>query len=130
MSEISLKAKKIGSTISFYNKSEYTSFLSEIVEGTELIITISRKRSLNQNALFHKWISIIADYMGESPEAVKVWLVCKFFGCNDTEIDGKTYTIPVSTSKLNKKEFANGMNLIELWALQELSIKLPSLETL
>lgn len=130
MNEVVLKAtKQNGPTISFSNRKEYLDFLKEIEDGAELVITISRKRSTNQNALFHKWIGIIADHIGESPEATKMWLVCKFFGCNEEEIEGKTYTIPISTSKLNKKEFANGMNLIDLWASQELGILLPSLNT-
>ena len=88
---------------------------------------ISLKRSLGQNRLFHKIVNIVADYIGESFEATKAYLVCKFFGCTEVIIENVVYTVPVSTSKLNKKEFAHGLTNLYIWA-EENNIKLPKQE--
>ncbi len=131
MNEISLKAirtiRENKPFIKFVNKDEYLNFIKELSEGEELVITIAKKRSLNQNALFHKWVSILASEIGYDFDTMKVWLVCKFFGCKEEEIDGKIYSIPVSTSKLNKKEFADGMTNMYLWASEQGFI-LPNLQ--
>lgn len=106
---------------------ELQEFLKDLVDGEELVIEISIKRSLGQNRLFHKIVSIIADYIGESFEATKAYLVCKFFGCTEVVIENNSYTVPISTSKLNKKEFAQGLTNLYIWA-EEHNIKLPKQE--
>lgn len=126
MSEITLKAIKVKDTISFRNKKEYLDFLKEIPDSTELVITISSKRSLDQNKLFHKLVSLCSEQMGISFDEGKVWLVCKFFGCTETTIENSVYTIPVSTSKLNKKEFAVGLTNLIIFATEELGIQLEN----
>lgn len=106
---------------------ELQDFLKDLADGEELVIEISIKRSLGQNRLFHKIVSIVADYIGESFEATKAYLVCKFFGCTEVVIENNSYTVPVSTSKLNKKEFAQGLTNLYIWA-EEHDIKLPKQE--
>lgn len=106
---------------------ELQDFLKDLADGEELVIEISIKRSLGQNRLFHKIVSIVADYIGESFEATKAYLVCKFFGCTEVVIENNSYTVPVSTSKLNKKEFAQGLTNLYIWA-EEQNIKLPKQE--
>lgn len=106
---------------------ELQEFLKDLVDGEELVIEISIKRSPGQNRLFHKIVNIVADYIGESFEATKAYLVCKFFGCTEVVIDNNSYTVPVSTSKLNKKEFAQGLTNLYIWA-DENNIKLPKQE--
>lgn len=134
MSEIILKAVKRTvsdqPTVVFTNRSEYLDYLKEIPDNQEVLVTIAHKRSLDQNKLFWSWIKIIADYIGESQETTKVWLTCKFFGCEEKEIDGQIYTIPVSTSKLNKKDFANGLTQMNIFAFEKLNIILPYKDTL
>lgn len=124
--EKTFKAVKIsnGNSISFRNVQEYKEFLKEFPDGAELLITVSSKRTLDQNKLFHKLVSLCSEEMGISFDEAKVWLVCKFFGCNEVTIENNTYTIPVSTSKLNKKEFALGLTNLIIFATEELSIQL------
>lgn len=130
MSEITLKAIKTKDTISFRDKKEYSDFLKEIPDSTELVITISSKRSLDQNRIFHKWVSIIASEMGEVPEAIKIWLLCTFAGCTETEIEGVTLKVPVSSSKLNKKEFSELLYNIDIWASENLNVRLPNKDSI
>lgn len=131
MNEITLKAirkEREGLPSLEFPKGEYYSFLREIPLNAEMVITISRKRSLNQNALFHKWINIISSEIGEDSEVVKYWLKCKFLGCEEKEIDGHTYSIPPETSKLNKQEMSDFMQRVYIFAAEELHVNLPSNE--
>lgn len=104
-------------------------WLKDFKSGEEVVITVASKRSLNQNALFHKCVGIIADYMGEDFSVCKHWLKCKFFGCREEEIEGVIYQIPVETSKLSKKEMADGMTKMYQFAAEN-GIKLPSNDVL
>lgn len=124
--EKSFKTIKTKDSISFRNKKEYLDFIKEFEEGHELIVTISSKRTLDQNKLFHKLVSLCSEQMGISFDEGKVWLVCKFFGCTETTIENSVYTIPVSTSKLNKKEFAVGLTNLIIFATEELGIQLEN----
>lgn len=131
MNEITLKAVRITKnnqpSIRFNDKSEYLDFIRDIKDGEEIVITIAKKRSLNQNALFHKWVSILSNDIGYDFDTMKVWLVCKFFGCKEEEIDGTIFTVPISTSKLNKKQFADGMTSLYAWATEN-GFNLPTIE--
>ena len=105
-------------------------WLAELKDGEEIIISVSTKRSSNQNAMFHKWCALVGDYMGENPETVKMWLKCKFLGCVEEEIEGVIYQIPPETSKLNKKQMSDFMQQVYIFATAEMEIKLPSNEEL
>lgn len=124
------KAVKISSggtpTVSFKDKKEYLDFLKEISDNSELLITISSKRSLDQNALFHKIISLVANEIGEDFSTCKVWLTCKFFGCVEKDIDNQTITVPVQTSKMNKKDFADSLTSLIIFVTEELKINLDT----
>lgn len=111
-------------SISFKNITEYREFLKEIPDSSELVITISDKRSLDQNALFHKIISLVASEIGEDFSTCKIWLTCKFFGCVEKEIDNTVLTVPVQTSKMNKKDFADSLTSLIIFATEELGIVL------
>ena len=130
MSEITLKAIKVKDTVSFRDRKEYLDFLKEIPEGTEILIKISDKRSLNQNSIYHAWITLIASEIGESFDTTKIYLTCRFFGCTEKEVDGIVLTIPVSTSRLDKKTFAEGLQSLYLWALEDLNMALPNKDTI
>lgn len=125
--EIILKASKQTKNNKAYvnlSSAQLQEFLKDIADGEELVVEISLKRTLSQNRLLHKIINIVADYMGESFENAKAYLVCKFFGCTEALIEGVTYTVPVSTSKMNKKDFAQGLTNLYIWA-EENNIVLP-----
>lgn len=108
-----------------FDKTEYLSTLKEIDDGTEVVIEILIKRSLSQNNLLHLWIGILASEWGESFSHVKAKVVCDFFGCEEVEYQGKSYIVPVSTSNLDKKTFADGLTNMYIWALEN-GYNLPS----
>lgn len=109
------KSSKQGIPSLTFPKDAYKEFLNKLDDYEEVVIEISIKRSLDQNAKFHKLVQIMSEHMGESFEAVKAYLVCKFFGCDDVEIEGRHYTIPVKTSQLSKEEFTIGLTALCQW---------------
>ena len=128
--EKTFKAIKTNNTVSFRNLNEYREFLKEIPDGTEILIRISDKRSLDQNSIYHAWITLIASEIGESFDTTKIYLTCRFFGCTEKEVDGLVLTVPVSTSRLDKKTFAEGLTNLYLWALEDLNMTLPNKDTI
>lgn len=128
--EKTFKAIKTNNTVSFKNLNEYREFLKEIPDGTEILIRISDKRSLDQNSIYHAWITLIASEIGESFDTTKIYLTCRFFGCTEKEVDGLVLTVPVSTSRLDKKTFAEGLTNLYLWALEDLNMTLPNKDTI
>ncbi len=129
--EIQLKGSKQSLNSIPYAKFEIKQlqmWLSELKDGEELVISVATKRSSNQNRLFHQWVGLIANYIGESPEVVKMWLKCKFLGCIEEEIEGVVYKIPPETSKLNKKQMSDFMQQVYIFATTEMEIKLPTNE--
>ena len=113
-------------TISFSSKKDYLDYISQFNDGEEVLVEILSKRTLSQNRIFHLWIKCIASHIGESFEAVRMWMVCKHFGCEEKEIEGKLYNIPCSTSRLSKQEFTESLQSMYIWALEELNIALPN----
>lgn len=113
-----------------FPKTEYWRWLEQFPDGESLVITISNKRSVGQNSLYHKWISIIANEIGEDTATTKAYLSYRFLGFTEKEIDGIIVKTPYSTSKLGKKDFNNLMEQVNAWALQELNVILPSNEYL
>lgn len=119
------KQTKEGIPYLAFGKEKYLEFLSTMSDGTEVIIDILAKRSLSQNKLLHLWIGILASEWGEPSAHVKAKLVCDFFGCEEIEYNGKSYIVPVSTSTLDKKTFAEGLTNMYIWALEN-GYNLPS----
>jgi len=119
------KQTKEGHPYLAFGDKKYIEFLSTFVDGTELVVDILAKRSLSQNKLLHLWIGILASEWGEPFSHVKAKVVCDFFGCEEIEYNGKSYIVPVSTSSLDKKIFAEGLTNMYIWALEN-GYNLPS----
>lgn len=119
------QTRKTGEPYLHFDKSAYLATLKEVADGTEVLIEILIKRSLSQNKLLHLWLQILSTETGCTPEEAKVIYVCKFFGCEEVKYNGEVYTVPVSTSLLDKKAFANGLTSMYIWALEN-GFNLPS----
>lgn len=85
-------------------------------------------RSLDQNKLYWKWISILADTIGEENEVVHDALRLKFLTVRISKIDNRA--VASSTTKLNTKEMSEYMEKIKAWAQSFLNITLPLPEDL
>jgi len=92
---------------------------------TVTIETGKKKRSLNANALWHKWLMLIAKETGQDMEDLKDTLKVKVLGVDIKDIAGVECVIPKKSSKLDKDEFSKLMEATEALA-RMLEIKLPA----
>lgn len=81
-------------------------------------------RTLNQNALFHMWMSEGSKHfsrMGKQnvdPERLKILMKYRFLGTTDIEVG--SHTVPGilrSTKKLDRAEMTDFMGKVEAWLL-------------
>ncbi len=84
-----------------------------------------RKRSLSQNALFHKWVNILAEHTGYSDFEMKEYLKVQFLSPQFMQVRDRTI-VSRHTSKLDTKEMSEFMNKVMAFAVTELNVTLPS----
>jgi len=93
-------------------------------KGKRVVIS-DPKRSLDQNALMHSLIDIIAKELGNKPEELKLTLKVRWLGTYEKEVDGKTLVLPVETSTRTKAQISDFID--KLYALgANLNIRLPT----
>lgn len=128
MEKISIKATKQGGNNPYlsFEKTEYIKFLKSFNDGKSLIITITDQRSLGKNACLHGWINILCDYTGHTFEEMKYWTVVTNFGYTTIMVDDVEVKVPLSTSRMNNEEFAQGLTRTHVWAMELFGVNLPS----
>lgn len=109
-----------------FSKKELSNIIEDFEDDTELVVSVDPARSLNKNNTFHGWVRILAAHTGETFANMKVQLVCEFFGCVEQVINGKLYSIPVSTADVSDEEFSNALTGIYQWAEEYHNITLPT----
>lgn len=103
--------------------------LKDLEDGdyTISIDKAKKRRSLDQNALFHLWCRVIAKDTGASVMDVKDYFKTKFL-MRENPLGGGY--IVGSTSSLKVKEFTHFMNEVQAEAASEFGIKLLTPEDL
>lgn len=104
--------------------------ISNLPLDGDFVVEISKKRrSLNQNALFHKWIGIIADHCGYGTDEMKSIIKEKALGKKEVTdpFTGEIKEIEISSASLDKAQFSKLMNETQLIAMN-LGLTLPSPE--
>lgn len=92
---------------------------------------IRQKRTLSQNAIFHLWIALIADHIGEyDRESLKRDIKQLFLGSSEAynRFTGETIQVEAKTSKLTTEQMSDLLSRVQHWAREELGIYLPSPE--
>ena len=84
-------------------------------------------RSLEQNALYWKWVGIIGDELGYTQDELHEVLAENYLEPIFFEFEGETRKRRKSTTKLNVSEFTEYLKHIEIFAA-ELNIILPKPE--
>lgn len=84
-----------------------------------------KNRTLGQNALFHKWLSMIAEETGNDKDDIKEYYREKFIPKTTRTIAGEVVLVNRSTSSLNTAEMAALMEKIHAHAATFFSIALP-----
>lgn len=90
---------------------------------------VKAKRSLSQNAIFHLWVGVIADAIGEyDRESVKRDVKQLFLGTSEeyNRFTGEAVQVEAKTSKLTTEQMSDLLARMKHWAREELGIYLPS----
>lgn len=101
-----------------------------IAKGRTVELTEKRgkRRTLDQNALFHLWVSVIADDLGYTDkEACKRDVKRTILGQKEdvNRLTGEVIQVDYKTSEMSTSELASFMDLMKAWAQTELGIYLP-----
>lgn len=124
------KAKKItknGVPSLDFNPDKYRQNLSEVEDGTTILVTGTDQRNLGQNNLLHLYCSTIADYTGHSLKETKFQMKEEFLGYETIVINGVEKQTLRSTTDLSTKEFADFITQIQSWAWENLSLNLSNI---
>lgn len=87
-----------------------------------------KQRTLNQNALFHLWIQVIADHAGyTSLEDCKRDVKRALLGMREdmNKITGETQMVDYQTSSMTTSELSSLMDKMKVWAQTDLGCYLP-----
>ena len=109
---------------------KYLKMTRELPDG-EYIVSAKKKthrRNNDQNALFHAWIKVFADHIGEvSYEACKTDVKRHILGVKEREskITGKATIEDYKTSEMTTAELASFMEKFKVWAKDEFGCILP-----
>lgn len=95
------------------------------------IIELSEKRkarTLNQNALFHLWVQVVADHVGyTSFENCKRDIKRTLIGTKEdvNQITGEIQQVDYKTSEMTTSELSSFMDKMKIWAESDLGCYLP-----
>ena len=113
---------KLKDKIRFYND------LSKF-EGKDIVIKIWEVevgRSIEQNALYWKWVDIISKELGYHQQEMNMLIKYKFLKKETINEHGSVTIDLKSTATLTKEEFSKLMNDVLFWANDTFNINLPS----
>ena len=106
-------------------------FIAGLDLDTPWELTVKRhvkKRSLEQNNLYHQWVGVIAGETGHSHDEVHEWLKAEYLAPRMVEINGKTQQWRPTTTKLTTKEMGEFMDQVYVFGTSQLGLMLPVLE--
>lgn len=99
------------------------------LRGRDVFVTVNRvqhARTLSQNRLYWVWVGEIANYIGESREAVHGLLKDQFLERREIELlEGQRMKMPPTTRTLTIEQFSDYMRDIQTWAATFLGLALP-----
>lgn len=86
------------------------------------------KRSLPQNDLWHKWIDMMAEEAGMSPEDMKIAIKRKVIGMREiiNPLTGEVAYTDWQSSTMNKEQFSQLMTSTMILASEYYGMTLPS----
>lgn len=104
--------------IVWYNPSSYEEGV-EIFEGKMVEVNINlpkSKRSIDQNSIYWKVLTIISEYTGHTKEELHEFFIEKFLS-DKIEVFGEEVTARKSTTKLTVKEFTDYLTDIKVFMI-------------
>lgn len=98
-------------------------------KGQVVELTVkNRSRSINQNALFHVWVKVFADYIGETDlEACKSMIKNHLLGRKivQNRFNGQEEMQDFKTRELSNKQMSEFMDKFKAFAMAEYGCYLP-----
>lgn len=104
-----------GAILEFDQPTIWKRFLWSLKDGAELTVTVEKRkriRSLSQNSLYWKYLSIIELETGNDANLLHEYFRRIFLPPVVNIILGKEVTLPASTTKLEKHEFSTYLDKI------------------
>ena len=95
----------------------------------ESIINLSlkrKKRSVNANNLYWKWLKCLEDETGQPKEDYHDYFKDKYIGVSTKVVFGKTIIKEPTTTNKNTKEFSEYMKSVKHESLHDFNINLPN----
>lgn len=122
--------EKIFKTVNRFEAEKSRLYLESLIQKGETCVigTKGKIRTLDQNALFHVWIKVIADEIGElSYERCKRDVKRTLLGTKEevNRFTGEILQVDYETSAMTVKELASFMDKIKIWAQTDLGCYLP-----
>lgn len=106
---------------------EHIQALADSKRWRVTVVRYQKRRTLPQNALFHKWVNVIATETGNDDEATKDALKQMFLPPQIVDMGGVLVEGRRSTAALNTADMAQFMKRVQGWAASE-GIALPQPE--
>lgn len=103
-------------------------FLVKNGRTVELTERTGKRRTNPQNALFHTWVSVIADHCGYTDkEACKRDVKRTLLGMREevNQLTGEVIQVDYRTSRMTADELSALMDKMKAWAQTDLGIYLP-----
>ena len=106
---------------------ELAYLFSTLTNGTYSITVkkVQEKRSIAQNDLMWMWLTCIQNETGTNKDEIYMYY-CKKFLMKTVSVGQKMERIYMTTSKLNTEQMSDFLNKLQVDALSELGIRLPT----
>jgi len=106
-------------------------YLNKLIDkgATVELCEVKKKRTLSQNALFHKWIHVFSEHIGEiSFEYCKRDVKRTILGMREcvNRFTGEVQQIDYKTSQMTTSELSDFMTRFKTWANVEFGCYLPN----
>ena len=127
--EFTAHCKVVNGKLEWRNQ-EYLNLGLQNFEGCDGIVKVKKswsKRSLSQNSFYWVWVTIIAEYCGNTQEEMHTILKGLFAPKKEAKFGKKSYMIPKGTSEMSKGEMVEYLFNIQTEAAQ-LGVVLPTPE--
>lgn len=117
-----------------HDSAQVESLVRELISVQPVKVTIEdyrKKRSLDQNALYWLWMTVIRDHIRDTIGSVYTtddlheWFRDAFLGKRTIEFKDRALVVPRSTTTLNVQEMTDYLNNIEMYCADRLNLILP-----
>jgi hypothetical protein len=111
------------------DKAAICAYINALPDGKHYDVTIAKhkdKRSISQHRLMWLWITCIADDTGGDKDQIHEELKAMFLPrVQVVGLYGELHQRPVSTTALNKEQFTEYLQKVQVFAAAELGVSLP-----